>query len=176
MPQFGDAQRIDSAFSPSEILNVKYWRQQSLQYSCPQPRPTMFYSNSERVFIYGYLFMNWDLFIYCFIEKLETVKTVFFESINWNWFFSTFLLSNNYLIVAKTLTSCAKSVKQMEHVIFRRVRRFGGDLLLNGFRTCASSKNLLRFFSSVSRSNSSCLSHFVWLSRMRIVVFGIWLV
>lgn len=44
MPHFDAGQQIDSAFPPSKIFTVKYWRQHSLQYSWPQPRPTMSYA------------------------------------------------------------------------------------------------------------------------------------
>lgn len=82
------------------------------------------------------------------------------------------MIHNNAHCIAQchrwTLTFCEKSEKQMEHSTFFRVARFIG-FDANGFWTCAISKNLSRF-SSVSRSSNSCLSHFVWLNRIRVVV------
>lgn len=41
MPHFDSGQLIEPMSSPSNILNVKYWRQHSIQYSWPQPIPTI---------------------------------------------------------------------------------------------------------------------------------------
>lgn len=78
---------------------------------------------------------------------------------------------NNGVCCAVKLTCCGNSKKQIAHSTFFRKDFLTGRFFPNGSVTCALAKNCCRF-SSVSRSKSSCLSHFVWLNRIRIVVAG----
>lgn len=71
------------------------------------------------------------------------------------------------------LTRWENSLQQIEHSIFLRYD-FRTDFdFANGSATCDLARNLSRSL-SVNRSNSSCLSHFVRLNRIRMVVGGNW--
>lgn len=70
MPHFGAGQQIDSEWPSSVILIVKYWRQQSLQYSCSQPRPMISFDIETSFVEYciEYQFIRQE--IICFMRDL----------------------------------------------------------------------------------------------------------
>lgn len=80
--------------------------------------------------------------------------------------------SKNDVLFWNTQTFCVNVSKQIEHSSFFRVVRLASDFLENGFNTRARLKNSPTL-SSVSLSSNSCAFHFVWLSRIRVVVAGI---